>query len=151
VSENRCPALVQTASWTLFVPSSLLVSRAHSTERELVIAVQRFFQFGYNSIRTVTDDATRRGQRVYDTWAEYGVSYRVVDRLTRSLRRNAVRELDPDTGETVVDLGCGPGGSFSLLATAVEPAGDVLGVDYSSTMVRSAGNEASDIPSASVL
>jgi demethylmenaquinone methyltransferase/2-methoxy-6-polyprenyl-1,4-benzoquinol methylase len=84
-------------------------------------------------------------------WAEYGASYRVVDRLTKSLRRKAVQELDLDTGETVVDLGCGPGGSFSLLATAVEPAGDVLGVDYSSTMVRSAGNEASDIPSASVL
>ena len=116
-----------------------------------MIAVQRFFQLGYNSIRTVTDDATRRGQRVYDMWAEYGASYRVVDRLTQSLRRKAVQELDLDTGETVVDLGCGPGGSFSLLAAAVEPAGDVLGVDYSSAMVRSAGSEASDIPSASVL
>jgi len=99
----------------------------------------------------VTDDATRRGQRVYDMWAEYGASYRVVDRLTQSLRRKAVQELDLDTGETVVDLGCGPGGSFSLLAAAVEPAGDVLGVDYSSAMVRSAGTEASDIPSVSVL
>jgi len=53
----------------------------------------------------VTDDATRRGRRVYDTWAEYGVSYRVVDRLTRSLRRTAVEELDLEAGERVVDLG----------------------------------------------
>lgn len=99
----------------------------------------------------VTDDATRRGQRVYDLWATYGASYRAVDRLTASLRERAIRELGTDTGETVVDLGCGPGRSFPPLATTVEPAGDVLGVDYSSAMVRSARIESSDVPSASVL
>lgn len=97
------------------------------------------------------DDAARRGQRVYDLWGEYGALYRAVDRLSRSIREEAVRELGVDRGERVVDLGCGPGGSFSLLATAVGPTGDVLGVDYSSAMVRSADDEAAAVPSAAVL
>ena len=100
---------------------------------------------------TVRGDASRRGQRVYDTWAEYGASYRVVDRLTRAIRERAVRALDPDSGEAVVDLGCGPGGSFVPLAAAVGPTGDVLGVDYSAAMVRSANDAAAGIPAASVL
>ena len=99
----------------------------------------------------MTDDATRRGRRVYDAWAEYGVSYRAVDRLTRPVRRTAVEELDLEAGERVVDLGCGPGGSFSLLAAAVGQRGDVLGVDYSAGMARSAGRTAAEVPSASVV
>jgi demethylmenaquinone methyltransferase/2-methoxy-6-polyprenyl-1,4-benzoquinol methylase len=74
-----------------------------------------------------------------------------VERLTRSLREDAVQELDVDTGETVVDLGCGPGGSFSLVAQAVAPAGEVLGVDYSAEMVDSAADRAAGIPAVSVL
>ena len=60
----------------------------------------------------MTGRTERIGQRVYDRWAEYGFAYRVVDRLTRGLRRQAVQELQVDVGDTVVDLGCGPGGSF---------------------------------------
>jgi len=99
----------------------------------------------------MTDRAKHTGQRVYDRWAEYGFAYRAVDRLSRSLRRQAVRELRVDVGDTVVDLGCGPGGSFSLLSNVVGPDGDVLGVDYSSAMADAAAERADTTSSASVL
>lgn len=99
----------------------------------------------------MTGGASRAGQRLYDRWAEYEFVYRVVDRMTRSLRDRAVRELQVDAGDTVVDLGCGPGGSFSLLSRAIAPDGDVLGVDYSSGMVDAAADRADTTPPASVL
>ena len=98
----------------------------------------------------MVDDPARRGQRVYDRWATYGPAYRLVDRLSRSMREAAVRALAPDAGDAVVDLGCGPGGSFPLLAEAVGPEGEVIGVDYSAEMVRAAAERAAAYPSVSV-
>lgn len=92
--------------------------------------------------RLMNGRASRRGQRVYDRWAEYECAYRVVDRLSRPLRRQAVQELHVGFGNTVVDIGCRPGGSFSLLSHAVGVDGDVIGVDYSAVMVDAAAERA---------
>jgi demethylmenaquinone methyltransferase/2-methoxy-6-polyprenyl-1,4-benzoquinol methylase len=99
----------------------------------------------------VTSPPSRRGQRVYDLWAEYDLPYRVVDRLTRSLRAEGIRRLAPEPGATVLDLGCGPGGSLPALSRAVGPSGTVLGVDYSAAMVDRAADRAAATDSASVL
>lgn len=86
----------------------------------------------------------RRGQRLYDRWAAYAPVYRLVEAMTQGLRREAVQTLALEPGDTVVDLGCGPGGSFGLLAAAVAPAGTVVGVDYSAGMVQRARRNMSD-------
>jgi demethylmenaquinone methyltransferase/2-methoxy-6-polyprenyl-1,4-benzoquinol methylase len=93
----------------------------------------------------VTDETTGRGssradwgRRLYDWYGEYASVYGLVDRASRSLRREAVAALDPAPGDTVVDVGCGPGSNLELLRERVGPAGTVVGVDYSAGMVREA-------------
>jgi SAM-dependent methyltransferase len=48
-------------------------------------------------------------------------------------------------GESVVDLGCGPGGVLHLLAKRVGPTGSVLGIDRSPHFVESARRFAADL------
>ena len=96
-------------------------------------------------------DAARRGQAVYDRWAECGVLYRAVDRATRSVRETGAAALGLDTGDAVLDLGCGPGGSLPLLANAVGADGTVIAVDYSAGMVRTAAGRAAAHPPAGVV
>ncbi len=99
----------------------------------------------------MTRDGARRGQDVYDRWAEYGVLYRAVDRATRSVRATGAAALGVDAGDSVLDLGCGPGGSIPLLADAVGPEGTVIAVDYSAGMVRTAAGRAAAHPPATVV
>jgi demethylmenaquinone methyltransferase/2-methoxy-6-polyprenyl-1,4-benzoquinol methylase len=97
------------------------------------------------------DTDRTRGQRVYDRWATYRLPYLLVDRLTRSMRRDAVSELALDPGGTVLDLGCGPGGSGHRLGESVGPDGRVVGLDYSSGMVRRAQRRLDSVPPADVI
>ncbi|ACV47025.1 MULTISPECIES: class I SAM-dependent methyltransferase [Halomicrobium] len=46
--------------------------------------------------------------------------------------------LDPRPGERILDLGCGTGHLTATVADAVGSAGDVLGIDASSEMIRQA-------------
>lgn len=92
-----------------------------------------------------------RGQRVYDRWAARTRLYDLVDRLTRSIRREAVAELDLAAGDHVVDVGCGPGASLGLLDEAVGPEGRVVGVDYSAGMARRARARAARLPTAAAV
>ena len=94
------------------------------------------------------DDAARRGQRVYDRWAECDPLYAAVDRLTRSIRTTGAAALGVGAGDSVLDLGCGPGGSLPLLADAVGTNGTAIGVDYSAGMVRAAAERAGAHPPA---
>ncbi len=49
----------------------------------------------------------------------------------KSLRQQAVRMLQLKPGDRVLDVGCGPGGSFPYLVGAVGPSGEVVGVEIS--------------------
>lgn len=71
----------------------------------------------------------------YDTtlWAYYLVGFRVMH-----YRRLAVRGLNLQRGDTVVDLGCGTGLNFPLLEEAVGPEGHIIGVDLSEAMLEEA-------------
>lgn len=84
-----------------------------------------------------------RGQSIYNWWSRhqrlfnwlYDVAF-----LGREseLRERAVEALGLDSGERVLELGCGPGNSFDALRTRVGSRGDVVGVDYTRRMVEHA-------------
>jgi demethylmenaquinone methyltransferase/2-methoxy-6-polyprenyl-1,4-benzoquinol methylase len=82
------------------------------------------------------------GRRLYDWYGEHASVYGLVDRASRSLRREAVEALDPAAGDTVLDVGCGPGSNFELLRERVGPDGTVVGLDYSAEMARRARDRA---------
>jgi len=49
----------------------------------------------------------------------------------KPLRRKAVQLLQLKPGDRVLDVGCGPGGSFPYLVDAVGPTGEVVGLEIS--------------------
>lgn len=63
---------------------------------------------------------------------------RALEDLYVPFRPAAVEALRLAEGASVLDLPCGTGQSFALLASAVGPAGSVLGVDASGGMLRRA-------------
>ena len=67
----------------------------------------------------------RRNARFYD----------VLEALFRRARELAIVRLALQTGEDVLDLGCGTGLSFELLQGAVGPKGRIIGVEVSRDML----------------
>ena len=78
-------------------------------------------------------------EKTRDLTPPYG---RVLFRLTRPfpdfdfsfikpVRQRAVELLNLKPGDRVLDVGCGPGGSFPFLVRAVGPTGQVVGVEIS--------------------
>ena len=66
----------------------------------------------------------------------------VLTRLLTGMSHDAERawsldRLDPEADATVLDLACGPGNTTRTIAAAV-PAGRVLGIDFSTAMLRAA-------------
>ncbi|MEO6942329.1 MAG: methyltransferase domain-containing protein [Terrimesophilobacter sp.] len=75
-------------------------------------------------------------------WHDYRVGMQFYDLLSgerciyRAGRVAGVELLEPRSGDTVLDLGCGTGLSFDLLVGAVGPTGRVIGVDSSPQMLQ---------------
>lgn len=85
------------------------------------------------------DDGRRahldRSRRVWDRWSDhYGLS----EQDFAPYREAAMDHLALSGGETVLDLGCGPGVNFGTLREAVGGTGRVVGVDLAPGMVRRA-------------
>lgn len=86
---------------------------------------------------------TNDGGRIYDWWSRHP---RVLDLLYRmaflgrekTFRRLALDTLDPTSGESVLEIGCGTGNSFDALRRAVGPNGTVVGIDASRGMTHAA-------------
>jgi demethylmenaquinone methyltransferase/2-methoxy-6-polyprenyl-1,4-benzoquinol methylase len=83
------------------------------------------------------------GRRLYDWWSENTWALRGLYALTflgreERFRRRSVDALDLSPGDSVLELGCGPGNSLGRLRAAVGPDGTVVGLDYSEGMVRRA-------------
>ena len=76
-----------------------------------------------------------RSRERWDFWSSY---WGFVERDTVEVRRETVDQLGLEPGDTVLDLGCGPGVNFEMLAEAVGPEGRVLGVDLSPGMLERA-------------
>jgi ubiquinone/menaquinone biosynthesis C-methylase UbiE len=61
-------------------------------------------------------------------------------------KQQALAALDLRPGQTVLDVGCGPGTDLPALAHAVTSAGSVIGIDHAETFVESARNRVADTP-----
>ncbi|MEU3656777.1 methyltransferase domain-containing protein [Streptomyces sp. NPDC032161] len=64
--------------------------------------------------------------------------------LGRSYKGGMLAELDIRPGQTVLDLGCGPGTDLASLAQAVTATGTVIGVDHDETAVEAARKRTTD-------
>ncbi|MCU4925683.1 methyltransferase domain-containing protein [Halobacteria archaeon AArc-dxtr1] len=85
-----------------------------------------------------------RGQRLYDWWGRRAGFYDAVIAMTGSLREDAFEALASAEGETILDLGCGPGTNFEVLRAGVGETGAVVGLDYSPEMSERAGEQVAE-------
>lgn len=81
-------------------------------------------------IRTYRDRARR-----YDLTAKL---YYLVGYPQRNHRRRAVEALQLDTGDTVIEVGCGTGLNFAMIEQAIGPEGRIVGVDLTDAMLAQA-------------
>src|SRR5262249_60307551 len=65
-------------------------------------------------------------------WAEVR---ELLERSLAPLGRRALEALAPNSGESVLDIGCGGGATALDLARAVAPGGTVVGVDLSAAVL----------------
>jgi ubiquinone/menaquinone biosynthesis C-methylase UbiE len=77
----------------------------------------------------------RKRARNYDLYARL---FPLVGFRQWDYRVKAVRALELQRGDTVVDIGCGTGLNFSLLEEAIGPEGTLVGVDLTDAMLAQA-------------
>jgi len=70
------------------------------------------------------------------TWNDSAGAYRAIMGQFKPFHDALVAGLRPRTGESVLDLACGPGEPALSIARRVGPQGEVIGVDLSEKMVR---------------
>lgn len=73
-----------------------------------------------------------RASSWYDRWSD--LVFGVLLGLDRE-RERTVEMLGPIRGGTIVDVGCGTGKNFPLLASRVGPSGRIVALDYSEGML----------------
>lgn len=82
----------------------------------------------------------RRVRRTYERTAR--LYAQTVARLEAPSQRQALSQLELSSGESVVDIGCGPGRLLPRMATQVGPRGEVYGVDPAPSMLAQARQQA---------
>lgn len=80
----------------------------------------------------------RRGRRIWNLSAStyYGGSFE--KKLRAPLDELALRTLQPQEGQSALDVGCGTGASLVALRESVGAGGRVVGIDYSPKMLAKA-------------
>lgn len=68
--------------------------------------------------------------------------FKIIGFRVQAYRRKAIQNLHVDTGDTVVDLGCGTGLNFGFLQEKVGLEGKIIGVDLSTKMLEQAESRA---------
>lgn len=84
----------------------------------------------------MTDKSHLRRSR--ELWDRRSETYDRDERELASQRETAIAALDLESGERVLEVGCGPGTNVDRIMRAVGPTGELLAVDYSPRMVERA-------------
>ncbi|RDI55821.1 methyltransferase domain-containing protein [Nocardia mexicana] len=66
--------------------------------------------------------------------------------IGRQYKRTALEQLDIQTGDTVVDLGCGPGADLEAFAAAAGPGGRVIGFDSDAAALATVSRQTAGLP-----
>ena len=85
--------------------------------------------------RTPDGPSQKMIQARYDFIARW---HDVIGRFTMTHRRDALRALDVQPGERILDLACGTGVNFESIIARLGREGFLVGLDYSSGMLRQA-------------
>lgn len=77
-----------------------------------------------------------RNETIVETYDRFAGLYdRILTPLKTGTRQHALASLDIGGGETIVEVGCGPGHALVALARAVGSRGRVVGIDAAPGMV----------------
>lgn len=87
---------------------------------------------GQRSPESADSASLQASRRRWNFWSRH---WGLIERDSAGIRRETVGLAGLRPGDTVLDLGCGPGVNFELLREAVGPDGAVVGVDLSDGMV----------------
>jgi ubiquinone/menaquinone biosynthesis C-methylase UbiE len=80
-------------------------------------------------------DHLKRSRTVWDRWSDW---YSMSESDFEPAREALVDDLGLEPGDTVLDVGCGPGVNFEPIREAVGEDGRIVAVDYSPEMVEKA-------------
>ncbi|MEK7656075.1 MAG: methyltransferase domain-containing protein [Patescibacteria group bacterium] len=85
--------------------------------------------------------------KTYRTWGRRPFLYKIACVITflgreNELRRSAVKALELEKGDTVLDLACGTGLNHEFLEDAVGSSGKIIAFDYSNEMLQAAKRQA---------
>lgn len=77
----------------------------------------------------------QRSETVWNRWSDW---YRMSERDFEPIRDELISQLALEDGDTVLEIGCGPGVNFSTIRNAIGESGALVAVDYSPEMVKKA-------------
>lgn len=81
------------------------------------------------------EEHLQRSETVWNRWSKwYGMS----ERDFEPIRQELITHLDISDGDTVLEVGCGPGVNFGLIRDAIGEGGQLLAIDYSPEMIAEA-------------
>lgn len=81
-----------------------------------------------------------------DAFTEY-LDTASAEEQVQQYKRRSQKLLHPEPGDLILDAGCGLGHDVLMLADRVGTDGEVIGIDYSTEMIRQAQESATDVPS----
>ncbi|WP_413101004.1 methyltransferase domain-containing protein [Streptomyces sp. Inha503] len=149
-------AAIEQVSGHRLGPGSLYGALARLEAKQLVKPLegkgrQRPFRLtpaGRELLEREAHSMARLSGRVFESAVPDRIGY--LDRLAatdaaRSYKGVMLDALDARPGQTVLDLGCGPGTDLSALAEVVGPSGRVIGIDSSQEMAEQARRRTEDL------
>lgn len=77
----------------------------------------------------------QRSETVWDRWSKW---YRMSERDFEPIRDEMITQLGLEDGDTVLEIGCGPGVNFGKIRNAIGESGSLVAIDYSPEMVEKA-------------
>lgn len=86
-------------------------------------------------------DHLQRSETVWDRWSDW---YRMSESDFEPIRNELLAQLGLEAGDTVLEVGCGPGVNFGAVRDAVGESGRLVAVDYSPEMVERAEHRIDD-------